>query len=216
MTFVHLKNLVDDPNLLAILSQHPSIDMIVSKSSFHQLIELFSSPGSSPMTLPISIREFQFDTVDNPSSPVTKKKVIFIDKPLRQQVYTKRQLNTKYSQRAFRSLLISTTGGKREATDNQFMYTSFNNKTEFSVTEIKNKTTEKPLVVEEEKKTIDDVQDDDDDDDEEDAMIISTDGDNEEQQKLFSKSKQKIIHSAPVLQERETTNPDTPANTGPG
>ena len=47
-------------------------------------------------------------------------------------------------------------------------------------------------------------------------MIISTDGDSEQQQKLFSKSKQKIIHSAPVLQERETTNPDNPIETGPG
>jgi hypothetical protein len=165
-----LKNLVDDPNLLAILSQHPSIDIVLSKSSFHLLIELFSTSSSSPMTLPISIREFQFETLDN-STP-NKKKVIFIDKPLRQRVYTKRELNNKYFQRAFRSLLLSTTGGKREATDNQFNYTSFNNKTEFQITEMKNKTIEKSLIKEEEKKIMDN--DDDDEDEDEDAMIIST------------------------------------------
>ncbi|CAF4972279.1 unnamed protein product, partial [Rotaria sp. Silwood1] len=33
-------------------------------------------------------------------------------------------------------------------------------------------------------------------------------GDIEEQQKLFNKSKQKIIHSAPILQERDTSNSD--------
>lgn len=188
--------------------------MILSKSSFHQLIELFSTPGASPMTLPISIREFQFDIIENPTAPVTKKKIIFIDKPLRQRVYTKRELNSKYSQRAFRSLLLSTTGGKRETTDNPFLYTTFNNKTEFSITEIKNRITDKPIVSEEENKTIDEEEEDD--DDEEGAMIISTDGDSEQQQKLFSKSKQKIIHSAPVLQERERTNPDIPADIGPG
>ena len=159
----------------------------------------------------MSIREFQLETLDNPTSMSNKKKVIFIDKPLRQRVYTKRELNTKYSQRSFRSLLISTTGGKREATDNQFTFTSFNNKTEFQITEMKNKTTEKPLVSEEQQE--EKILDDDDDDDEEGAMIISTDGDSEQQQKLFSKSKQKIIHSAPVLQERETTNP---TESGPG
>ena len=193
--------------------------MILSKSSFHQLIELFSAPSSSPMTLPISIREFQFDNIDNPTSPVNRKKIIFIDKPLRQRIYTKRELNTKYSQRAFRSLLLSTTGGKRETTDNPFLYTSFNNKTEFSITEIKNRSTDVPLVSEEEeeKKIIDKEEDEEDDDEEEErAMIISTDGDTEEQQKLFSKTKQKLIHSAPVLQERESTNPDVPADTGPG
>ncbi len=193
------KNLVDDPNLLAILSQHPSIDIILSKSSFHQLIELFST--SSSMTLPISIREFQFDS---PTSTSNKKKVIFIDKPLRQRDYTKRQLNSKYFQRSFRSLLLSTTGGKRETTDNQFNYTSFNNKTEFEITEIKSKTLISQIKQEEEKKKITD----DEDEDDEDGMIISTDGDNEEQQKLFNKLKQKIIHSAPILQERETNNPE--------
>jgi len=121
------------------------------------------------MTLPISIREFQFETLDN-STP-NKKKVIFIDKPLRQRVYTKRELNNKYFQRAFRSLLLSTTGGKREATDNQFNYTSFNNKTEFQITEMKNKTIEKLLIVKTENKIMDN---DDDEDEDEDAMIIST------------------------------------------
>ncbi|CAF4332105.1 unnamed protein product, partial [Rotaria sordida] len=43
--------------------------------------------------------------------------------------YTRRELNNKYFQRSFRSLLLSTTGGKRETTDNQFNYSSFNNKT---------------------------------------------------------------------------------------
>jgi hypothetical protein len=153
------------------------------------------------MTLPISIREFQFDS---PTSTSNKKKVIFIDKPLRQRDYTKRQLNSKYFQRSFRSLLLSTTGGKRETTDNQFNYTSFNNKTEFEITEIKSKTLISQIKQEEEKKKITD----DEDEDDEDGMIISTDGDNEEQQKLFNKLKQKIIHSAPILQERETNNPE--------
>jgi hypothetical protein len=171
------------------------------------------------MTLPISIREFQFETLENPTIP-TKKKVIFIDKSLRQRIYTKRELNTKYFQRSFRSLLLSTTGGKRETTDNQFNYTNFNNKTEFQITEIKNKIIEKSLIQqteqkeeeeEEEKKTIDDE-----DEDDEVGMIISTDGDNEEQQKLFHKSKQKIIHSVPILQERETTNQEDNTESGPG
>ncbi len=172
------------------------------------------------MTLPISIREFQFETIDNPASTSTKKKVIFIDKPLRQGVYTKRELNNKYFQRAVRSLLISTTGGKRETTDNPFHYTSFNNKSEFPFTEIKNRTDEKPSIQpseqqqhqEEEKKITDDDEDEDDDV----GMIISTDGDSEEQQKLFNKSKQKIIHSAPILQERDTNNPEENTETGPG
>ena len=207
-----MKNLVDDPNLLAILSQHPSIDVVLSKSSFHLLIELFSNPSSSSMTLPISIREFQFD---DPTSTSTKKKVIFIDKPFRQRVYTKRTLNTKFYQRSFRSLLLSTTGGKRETTDNQFSYTSFNNKTEFQITEIKNRTTEKSTIQQTEEKEITEDEDED-DDEEEGAMVISTDGDSEQQQKLFKKSKQKIIHSAPVLQERETTNSEETTDTGPG
>ncbi|CAF4394593.1 unnamed protein product, partial [Adineta steineri] len=154
-----LTNLVDDPNLLAILSQHPSIDVVLSKSSFYLLTELFSTSSStSPMTLPVSIREFQFETLDNPN--LTKKKVIFIDKPLRQRVYTKRELNSKYFQRSFRSLLLSTTGGKRETTDNPFIYTSFNNRTEFQITEIKTKTNEqssaKPTEKEKEKEITDD------------------------------------------------------------
>lgn len=166
------------------------------------------------MTLPISIREFQFD---DPTSTSNKKKVMFIDKPFRQRVYTKRELNTKFYQRSFRSLLLSTTGGKRETTDNQFNYTSFNNKTEFQITEIKNKIIEKPSIEQleeekEEKKTTDD----EDEDEDENAMVISTDGDSEQQQKLFKKSKQKIIHSAPVLQERETTNPEESTDSGPG
>ncbi|CAF3811860.1 unnamed protein product [Adineta steineri] len=207
-----LTNLVDDPNLLAILSQHPSIDVVLSKSSFYLLTELFSTSSStSPMTLPISIREFQFETLDNPN--LTKKKVIFIDKPLRQRVYTKRELNSKYFQRSFRSLLLSTTGGKRETTDNPFIYTSFNNRTEFQITEIKTKTNEqssaKPTEKEKEKEITDD---DDDDDDDEGAMIIDTDGDIEQQQKLFIKSKQKIINSAPILQDRETNNSDNLTN----
>ena len=37
-------------------------------------------------------------------------------------------------------------------------------------------------------------------------------GDIEQQQKLFIKSKQKIIHSAPILQERETINPENSAD----
>ncbi|CAF0798145.1 unnamed protein product [Adineta steineri] len=206
-----LTNLVDDPNLLAILSQHPSIDVVLSKSSFYLLTELFSTSSStSPMTLPVSIREFQFETLDNPN--LTKKKVIFIDKPLRQRVYTKRELNSKYFQRSFRSLLVSTTGGKRETTDNPFIYTSFNNKTEFQITEIKTKTNEqsstKPMEKEKEKE----ITDDDDDDDDEGAMIIDTDGDIEQQQKLFIKSKQKIINSAPILQDRETNNSDNSTN----
>ncbi|CAF1395440.1 unnamed protein product [Adineta ricciae] len=198
-----LTNLVDDPNLLAILSQHPSIDIVLSKSSFRHLIEVFSS-SSSPMTMPVSIREFQLNAADN-LAPVNKK-VIFIDKPLRHRAYTKRELNSKFFQRAFRSLLLSTTGGKREATDNQFYHTSFNNKTEFQITEIKNKTLDKstdkqnqPAISNE-----NDNDEDEDEDEEENAMIISTDGDNEEQQKLFHKSKQKIIQSAPVLQERQS------------
>ncbi len=207
-----MKNLVDDPNLLAILSQHPSIDIVLSKSSFHLLIELFSSSSSSSMTLPISIREFQFD---DPTSTSNKKKVIFIDKPFRERVYTKRTLNSKFYQRSFRSLLLSTTGGKRETTDNQFNYTSFNNKTEFQITEIKNKIIEKSSgqQAEEPEK---EITEDEDDDEEEGAMVISTDGDSEQQQKLFKKSKQKIIHSAPVLHERETTNPEESTDTGPG
>jgi hypothetical protein len=178
LNIILFKNLVDDPNLLAILSQHPSIDIVLSKSSFHLLIELFStSPSSSPMTLPISIREFQFEILDNPSLTSNKKKVIFIDKPLRQRVYTKRELNNKYFQRSFRSLLLSTTGGKRETTDNQFNYTSFNNKTEFQITEIKNKTIEKSLIKqseeEEEEKKVTNEEEEEEDDDEH-AMIIST------------------------------------------
>jgi hypothetical protein len=168
------------------------------------------------MTLPISIREFQFETIENSTSTSNKKKVIFIDKPLRQRVYTKRELNNKYFQRSFRSLLLSTTGGKRETTDNQFNYSSFNNKTEFPITEMKTKILEKSLIQptetqEEEKKVTDDE-----DDDDEAGMIISTDGDIEEHQKLFNKSKQKIIHSAPILQERETNNPEDNTEIGPG
>ncbi|CAF2152325.1 unnamed protein product [Rotaria magnacalcarata] len=169
------------------------------------------------MTLPMSVREFQFETVDNPNSIPNKKKIIFIDKPLRQRSYTKRELNYKFFQRSFRSLLLSTTGGKRETTDNQFDYSSFNYKTEFEITEMKNKTIEKPLIEqtdqEEERKVTDD---DDDDDDDEDAMIISTGADIEEQQKLFNKSKQKIIHSAPILQERETNNSEDTSNNNQG
>ncbi|CAF0843552.1 unnamed protein product [Adineta steineri] len=206
-----LTNLVDDPNLLAILSQHPSIDVVLSKSSFYLLTELFSTSSSaSPMTLPVSIREFQFETLDNPN--LTKKKVIFIDKPLRQRVYTKRELNSKYFQRSFRSLLLSTTGGKRETTDNPFIYTSFNNKTEFQITEIKTKTNEQSSVKPTEKQEEKEITDDDDDDDDEGAMIIDTDGDIEQQQKLFIKSKQKIINSAPILQDRETNNSDNSTN----
>jgi hypothetical protein len=162
------------------------------------------------MTLPISIREFQFD---DPTSTSNKKKVIFIDKQFRQRVYTKRELNTKFYQRSFRSLLLSTTGGKRETTDNQFNYTSFNNKTEFQITEIKMSEKSSFQQSEEQEKK---MTDDEEEDDEEDAMIISTDGDNEQQQKLFNKSKQKIIHSAPILQERETTNPEESTDSGPG
>ncbi|CAF2122104.1 unnamed protein product [Rotaria magnacalcarata] len=211
-----LTNLVDDPNLLAILSQNPAIDIVISKSSFHLLIELFStSPSSSPMTLPMSVREFQFETVDNPNSIPNKKKIIFIDKPLRQRSYTKRELNYKFFQRSFRSLLLSATGGKRETTDNQFNYSSFNNKTEFEITEMRNKTIEKPLIEqtgqEEERKATDDE-----DDDDEDAMIISTGADIEEQQKLFNKYKQKIIHSVPILQERETNNSEDMSNNNQG
>ncbi len=208
------KNLVDDPNLLAIFSQHPSIDIVLSKSSFHLLIELFSS-SSSPTTLPISIREFQFETLDNPTI-ATKKKIIFIAKSLRQRVYTKRELNNKYFQRSFRSLLLSTTGGKRETTDNQFNYTSFNNKTEFQITEIKNKVLIKQSEQEQEQEEEKKLTTDEEDEDDEDGMIISTDGDNEQQQKLFQKSKQKIIHSAPILQERNTNNPEDNPENGPG
>ncbi|CAF2366737.1 unnamed protein product [Rotaria sp. Silwood2] len=213
-----LTNLVDDPNLLAILSQHPSIDIVLSKSSFHLLIESFStSPSLSPMTLPMLIREFQIETLDNPTSIPNKKKIIFIDKPLRQRMYTKRELNNKYSQRSFRSLLLSTTGGKRDLTDNQFNYSSFNNKTEFQIIEMKNKTNENGFIkqTDQEQEKRKNLTDDEDEDDE-DAMIISTGefsstnkesyGDIEQQQKLFNKSKQKIIHSAPILQERETNN----------
>lgn len=45
------------------------------------------------------------------------------------------------------------------------------------------------------------------------------DGDIEEQQKLFNKSKQKIIHSVPVIQERETNSSENVSGnneTGPG
>ncbi|UJR16469.1 hypothetical protein I4U23_003371 [Adineta vaga] len=207
-----LTNLVNDPNLLAIISQHPTIDIVLTKSSFRLLIELFSS-SSSPMTLPVSIREFQFEAIDNPN-PV-KKKVIFIDKSLRHRAYTKRELNNKFYQRSFRSLLLTITGGKRETTDNQFYHTSFNNKTEFQITEIKNKASEKSLDKQDKTEEKEIINEDDDDDEEEDgAMIISTDGDNEEQQKLFSKSKQKIIQSAPVLQERESDQPEN-ANNNP-
>ncbi|CAF4710084.1 unnamed protein product [Rotaria sp. Silwood1] len=205
-----LTNLVEDPNILAILSQHPSINIVLSKSSFHLLIDLFStSPSLSPMTLPMSIREFQIETLDMSTSTPNKKKIIFFDKPLRQRDYTKRELNSKYSQRSFRSLLLSTTGGKRETTDNQFNYSSFNNKTEFQIIEIKNKTNENSSIKQtDEKQEENNNSTDDEDDDDEDAMIISTGGDIEEQQKLFNKSKQKIIHSAPILQERDTSNSD--------
>ena len=118
------------------------------------------------MTLPISIREFKFETIDNSS----KKKVIFIDKPLRQRVYTKRELNSKFFQRSFRSLLVSTTGGKREITDNQFNYTNFNNKTEFQITEIKKKIIEQVKEQEDIEKKITD----DEDEDDEQGMIIDT------------------------------------------
>ncbi|CAF4491287.1 unnamed protein product, partial [Rotaria sp. Silwood2] len=171
-----LTNLVDDPNLLAILSQHPSIDIVLSKSSFHLLIESFStSPSLSPMTLPMLIREFQIETLDNPTSIQNKKKIIFIDKPLRQRMYTKRELNNKYSQRSFRSLLLSTTGGKRDLTDNQFNYSSFNNKTEFQIIEMKNKTNENSFIkqTDQEQEKRKNLTDDEDEDDE-DAMIIST------------------------------------------
>jgi hypothetical protein len=158
------------------------------------------------MTLPISIREFHFD---DPTSIPNKKKVIFSDKPLRQRVYTKRELNSRYFQRSFRSLLLSTTGGKREMTDNQFNYTSFNNKTEFQITEMKKKIIETVLNKKPEQEIETKITDDEDEDDEE-GMIIDTDGDIEQQQKLFNKSKQKIIHSAPILHERETNNPENP------
>ena len=120
----------------------------------------------------MSIREFHLNQFDNPSSIPNKKKIIFIDKPLRQRTYTKREFNTKYFQRSFRSLLLSTTGGKRELTDNQFHYTNFNNRTEFEINEVKNKTDENLFIqqTDEEKRKIDD----EDDEDDEDAMIIST------------------------------------------
>lgn len=169
-----MKNLVDDPNLLAILSQHPSIDIVISKSSFHLLIELFSTLTSlSPMTLPMSIREFQFETLDTANSGPIKKKIIFIDKSLRQRIYTKRELNSKFYQRSFRSLLLSATGGKREITNNQFCYSIFNNKTEFQITELKDKINEKSLIEQTDPEQETKMTDDEDDDDEN-AMIIST------------------------------------------
>jgi hypothetical protein len=117
------------------------------------------------MTLPISIREFKFETIDNSS----KKKLIFIDKPLRQRVYTKRELNSKFFQRSFRSLLVSTTGGKRDVNDNQFNYTSFNNKTEFQITEIKKK-----IIEQIKEEDIEEKITDDEDEDDEQGMIIDT------------------------------------------
>ena len=86
----------------------------------------------------MSIREFQFETLENPTNPI-KKKILFIDKPLRQRVYTKRELNEKYFQRSFRSLLLSTTGGKRDTTDDLFHSINFNDKIDYSLTEIRSK-----------------------------------------------------------------------------
>lgn len=165
----------------------------------------------------MSIREFQFD------STTTKKKVIFFDKPLRHRRYTARQLNTKFCQRSFRSFLLSQTGGKRELTNKDFHLLNFNDRTEYSICEVKCQKIE-PIAIEP-APLIDDEEDEEDDDE---GMVISTgekrfggeegehwfrlDGDIEEQQKLFHKSKQKIIHSAPILQER-TVNPE---DLGPG
>jgi len=164
--------------------------------------------------MPMSIREFQFENLNN-SNGIEKKKVIFIDKSFRQKTYTKRDLNRKFYQRSFRSLLVSTTGGKRETNDTSFNYSTLNNKVDFQITEIRNKIEEKiPDEPKVEEKTFE--SEDDDEDEDEGAMIISTDGDNEEQQKQFHKSKQKIIHSAPIIQERETTNQQETAPQGPG
>lgn len=130
------------------------------------------------MTIPMLVREFQFELLDNPGSVANKKKIIFIDKPIRQRIYSKRELNSKYSQRSFRSLLLSTTGGKRETNNNQFYYSSFNNKSEFQVTEIKKtppiekSPLEQAQQQHEETKTT--ITDEDDDEDEGNAMIIST------------------------------------------
>lgn len=213
-TLFSSKNIVDDPNILSILSQHPTIDVILTKSSFHLLLELFATKKcSSAVAMPLSIREFQFETLDNPKE-MKRKKVIFIDKSFRQKTYTKRELNRKFYQRSFRSLLLSTTGGKREVTDNPFSYSTLNNKTDFQITEIRNKIEEK--IVEEPKPTENICETEDDEEEDEGGMIISTDGDNEEQQKLFHKSKQKIIHSAPIIQEWETNNQQENISTGPG
>ena len=165
----------------------------------------------------MSIREFQFDVT-------TKKKVIFFDKPLRHRRYTARQLNTKFSQRSFRSFLLSQTGGKRELTNKDFHLLNFNDRTEYSICEVKCPKIE-PKVIEP-TPLIEDEEEEEEDDDQ--GMVISTgerrlregdgehffplDGDIEEQQKLFHKSKQKIIHSAPILQER-IVNPE---DLGPG
>ena len=133
------------------------------------------------MSLPMSIREFQFENMENPTSPI-KKKIIFIDKPLRQRVYTKRELNRRFYQRSFRSLLQTTTGGKRETTDNPFHSISFTERTEYHLTEIKLPTVE-PIPVKQTsdihdtRKVMDDGNDEDDDDDDDDdeaGMVIST------------------------------------------
>jgi hypothetical protein len=142
----------------------------VSKSSVSLLVELFSD-GSTPLTLPMIIRQFRFENVEKPDQP-TIKKVIFLDKPLRQRTYTKRELNTKYSQRAFRSLLLTTTGGKRETTSTSFHSSSLPDKLDFALTEI-SKRPVKPTPTDAARAVSDD-NDDDDDDDDEGAMVIST------------------------------------------
>lgn len=122
------------------------------------------------MSLPISIREFQYENVEDPTNPL-KKKILFIDKPFRQRVYTKRELNRKFFQRSFRSLLLSQTGGKRETTNNPFHFIGFTDKIDYSITEIRKKFKK---IVEEEKTPVEnEVQEDEDDDDDE-GMIIST------------------------------------------
>jgi hypothetical protein len=108
----------------------------------------------------MSIREFQLD-------PTTKKKVIFFDKPLRRRRYTTRELNTKFYQRSLRSFLLSQTGGKREQNNKDFHLLNFNDRTEYSICEMKCQRLEpKPIEV---TPSIDD-----DEEEEDEGMVIST------------------------------------------
>ncbi|CAF0755463.1 unnamed protein product, partial [Didymodactylos carnosus] len=220
-TPTRLTSLMDDPNILLILAQK-HVDIVLSKSSFQALIELFSTTDMKSIqnssSLLFKIREFQLKSdTDLQSTTTNKHKVLFFEKPLPEKSYSKRQLNMKYFKRSFRSFLMGTTQDKQQhfipfeyitTPMKEHQLTEFKIPAEPKIVNLPQKLNLDEEIEEEKEELIPE----NDEEEDEPTLLISTDGDVEQQQKEFKKEKQRIIKSIPVLsteyeQQRQETGP---------